>query len=91
MSESSKNAPRVLRKLGHRTTEPSLREIEVLNVLIAGEPRKGIAQRLAISYRTVDAHFYNLARKRGLDKNRVEVPLAVWWTRRKIEGLKIHV
>ena len=48
------------------------RELECIQLLIKGQPAKQIARNLNISYRTVEAHFYNIKQKTGC-KNRYDI------------------
>jgi DNA-binding NarL/FixJ family response regulator len=52
--------------LGRQGTGPTMRELQVLDLLIAGLSSKLIAYELSISHRTVEVHRANLMKKMGV-------------------------
>ncbi|TVR05851.1 MAG: DNA-binding response regulator [Spirochaetaceae bacterium] len=56
-----------------RYSSLSLREQQVLRLLVTGTPSSDIARALSISRKTVDVHRSNIYRKLGVDN-----PLQVW-------------
>ncbi len=70
-------------------SEPTNREVEVLDYIVQGKRDREIAEALGVSLRTVKTHVRNLLLKSGL-QNRVA--LAVWWLARELhrEGAQLE-
>ncbi len=65
-SKIYQKSPEKLEELEKALSTLTKREIEILNLISAGDSNKDIARKLGVSYRTVVNHVYNLFCKLGI-------------------------